>query len=256
MPDGRPAPETPSGGAAASWAAWWDGEAFLDDDAWRRDAEAFVQATAPIVGYGPDDDVLDVGCGPGFVLEALAGRVRSAVGADVAPRLLALARQRLASREGVELVALDPSSPADLSPLGSRRFSVVLCNSVVQYLRDASEAEALLRSIAGVARRGARVLVSDLVVGRAGRWADALGLVRGAWRRGRLLEAWRRIAAMRRSTYAATRARLGLVAVDPCRLADVARSLGAEAEVLDAPLTMLANRRHLLARFRRTVPRP
>jgi SAM-dependent methyltransferase len=213
--------------------------------------------------------VLDVGCGPAFVLEALARKgVRSAVGVDVSARLIEAGRARLAGRGAphapderargplvpdempapptppVELIALDRERPTDLAALGDRRFSVVVCNSVVQYLRDAAEAEALLRSILGICAPGARVLVADLVVG-GGRVADAGGLLRGAWRRGRLGEAWRRLFAMRRSSYAATRARLGLLAVDPEALAAVARSLGADARVLREPLTMLANRRHL-----------
>jgi SAM-dependent methyltransferase len=251
--DVKPAADSPqeAEGPSASWAAWWNergGADSLDEAEWRCDAEDFVAAIAPLLGYGPDDDVLDVGCGPGSVVEALAGRVRSVVGVDVAPRMIDAARARLAGRANIELLALDPARSTDLSVVGSKRFSIVICNSVVQYLHDAAEAEALITSIRGVCAPSARVLVSDLAVG-GGRWSDAWGLVRGAWRRGRLREAWRRIARMRRSTYAATRERLGLLVVDPERLAAVARSLGGAAEILDAPLTMLANRRHLFVRF-------
>jgi len=237
--------------AARSWAAWWDGDdgaAAIDEAGWRRDAEEFVAASDALLRYAATDDVLDVGCGPGFVIEALARRVRSVVGTDVSHRMATAARARCAGHSNVEVVAIEPTRPTDVSGLGARRFSVVLCNSVVQYLRDEGEAEALLRAVRGVCAPGARVLLADLVVG-GGRWSDAWGLVRGAWRRGRLREAFRRVGRARGSSYAKTRERLGLLVVDPERLANVARSLGGTADVVSAPLTMLANRRHLFVRF-------
>ncbi len=45
-----------------------------------------------LAGVGPDDDVVDVGCGPGVAVRRAAGVARSVVGVDPAPVMLRVAR--------------------------------------------------------------------------------------------------------------------------------------------------------------------
>lgn len=45
-----------------------------------------------LAGVGPDDDVVDVGCGPGVAVRRAAGLARSVVGVDPAPVMLRVAR--------------------------------------------------------------------------------------------------------------------------------------------------------------------
>lgn len=245
MDDARPAPPSPP---ARSWAAWWDAPTGFDLAGWRRDAEAFARAAVPVLGLARGDDLLDLGCGPGFALAVFAPHVRTAVGADVAPRSLDAARAGTAALGNVELVRLSAAAPGDLAPLGPRRFTVVVVHSVVQYLADLDAVDALLRAVRGVVVAGARVLLSDLPTG-TGRLGDAWGLVRGASRQGRRIEALGRLVRLRRSSYADARARLGLLVPDLGRVRATVASLGGRTEEVHAPLSILANRRHLLLRF-------
>jgi SAM-dependent methyltransferase len=86
--------------------------------------------------------VLDVGCGPGRVAEAVieAGAARY-VGIDFSPRMLALARRRLERHEAVELIEgdfLDAEVPGT--------FDVVLALGLFDYLEDPPRAAAWLRA--------------------------------------------------------------------------------------------------------------
>jgi SAM-dependent methyltransferase len=86
--------------------------------------------------------VLDVGCGPGRVGEAVieAGAARY-VGIDLSPQMLALARGRLDGHAVVELLEgdfLDLDLP--------RTFDVVLALGLFDYLRDAAGAAAWMRA--------------------------------------------------------------------------------------------------------------
>ena len=231
----------------ATWAEFWRDHDVVGDAESEADAAGFAPEAARVLALGREDDLLDVGCGGGFVLAALAPTVRSVVGVDGSPRLVEAARARLAGVAGAQVHLVDAARPGDLGAAAGRRYSAILCHSVVQYLPDVAAAEALVGALLEVAAPGARILVSDLVVADS-RWADARGLLRAAWRRGTLRDAWARLRRARGSAYGAVRARLGLLAVDPTRLAEVARRAGAHAEVLDAPISALANRRHLLLR--------
>jgi SAM-dependent methyltransferase len=69
---------------------------------------------------GPEDEVLDAGCGPGLVACALAPRVRSVVGADLTPAMLEKA-QELAQSRGLGSVAFVPGDMERL-PFSAGRF--------------------------------------------------------------------------------------------------------------------------------------
>ena len=84
----------------------------------------------------PAPDVLDVGCGPGRVAEAvLDAGARSYVGVDLSPRMLELATARLERFGDVELIEAD-FLQANLG----RRFDVVLALGLFDYLVEPSRA--------------------------------------------------------------------------------------------------------------------
>ena len=86
--------------------------------------------------------VLDVGCGPGRVAEAVlgAGAARY-VGIDFSPRMLALARRRLEQHGAVELIEGD-FLELDLP----ETFDVVLALGLFDYLAEPARAADWLRA--------------------------------------------------------------------------------------------------------------
>lgn len=82
---------------------------------------------------GPDDVLLDVGCGTGGTLGAAAARGATVVGIDTALRWLVVARRFLEER-GVEalLVAADGATP----PFRFGSFSAVTCVEVLEHAAD------------------------------------------------------------------------------------------------------------------------
>lgn len=69
------------------------------------DEKEILEYLAPLE-LGPDDDFVDFGCGNGAALSIAAKRCRRAVGVDIAPQQLELARQRLAAFPNVRLLQL------------------------------------------------------------------------------------------------------------------------------------------------------
>src|SRR2546429_7912444 len=62
-----------------------------------RDEEA-LRLLVDFTGAGPEDTVLDVACGPGLVVCALAAVVRHATRIDVTPAMIERARARAAGK--------------------------------------------------------------------------------------------------------------------------------------------------------------
>jgi SAM-dependent methyltransferase len=151
----------------------------------------------------PIEDLLDAGTGTGRMLELLAPHAKRAMGIDVSPEMLAIARDRLA-RENLPQVQVRLGDIYRLPfPNGSRGaagspaagFDTVLFHQVLHYLDDpgaaVSEAARVMRpggrlAIADFAPHGLEFLRDDYAHRRLGfsdrevkGWFDAAGLKAG-----------------------------------------------------------------------------
>lgn len=132
---------------------------------------------------GPERRVLDIGCGIGRVAQALAGKVAEITGIDIAPGMIAAARQRCADLPNVMLL---PTSGRDLAPFPAASFDLVLAIDAMPYLYRAGETlvAAHFAEVARVLRPGGDFVIlnlsyrGDLEIDRqdAGRLGEAVGL--------------------------------------------------------------------------------
>lgn len=105
----------------------------------------------------PIDDLLDAGTGTGRMLELLAGTAKRAVGLDISPDMLAIARDRLA-RAGLVHCQVRLGDvyrpPFDTAS----KFDAILFHQVLHYLDDP---QAAIMSTARMLRPGGRLLIAD-----------------------------------------------------------------------------------------------
>lgn len=96
------------------------GQRFLVD---RGVLSAIVEAAE----LSPDNDVLEVGPGPGVLTAALAARVRSVTAVEVDPRMIALLEETLADHKNVQVVRAD-ALKVDLLGLAERPITRIVAN--------------------------------------------------------------------------------------------------------------------------------
>jgi ubiquinone/menaquinone biosynthesis C-methylase UbiE len=111
---------------------------------------ARLEAAVRLVGHGTGE-VLEVGFGPGRLLEKLERKGWTGWGIDSAPGMLALARARVPAAAG--RLAL---GHAEQLPFPDRRFDVVVCTGLLGYVGT----RAALAELARVLRPGGRLVVS------------------------------------------------------------------------------------------------
>jgi SAM-dependent methyltransferase len=113
-----------------------------------------VEATAP----KPDDESLDVACGPGTVAAAFAARVRRAVGLDTTDAMLDQARALAAHRKlhNVEWYLGDVYR----LPFDDRSFDIVSCRYAFHHFQEPAKA---FSEMTRVCRSGGRVALCDAV---------------------------------------------------------------------------------------------
>lgn len=106
----------------------------------------------------PGEQILDVGCGPGFYVAELAeevGDTGSVVGIDASADMLAVAARRSEGRPNVAFHEADATS----LPVEDGRFDAVVSVQVLEYVPDADRA---LAEMHRALRPGGRVVVWDV----------------------------------------------------------------------------------------------
>lgn len=101
--------------------------------------------------------ILDVGCGPGLLVERIAANVGAqgeVRGVDLSENMVALARGRCA---GSPWVGFEPADATAL-PFEDDRFDAVACTQVLEYVPDVGRA---LEELKRVLRPGGRALLID-----------------------------------------------------------------------------------------------
>ena len=160
----------------------------FDDETYRRmevmyaapDVAAQRRAVLDALKLLPGENVLDIGCGPGFMAQELlpivgpAGKV-SAI--DVNEGAIALARARCVAHSNVEF----QSANVTALPYLDSSFDAVVSTQVYEYVRDLNAA---LRELYRVLRPGGRAVIMDTD------WRTAVWHSSDCQRMDRILKAW------------------------------------------------------------------
>jgi arsenite methyltransferase len=139
------------------------------------------RATRALLRAQPGEKILDVGCGPGFLLAEMAGEVGAAgklCGIDASADMIALARARC---KDVATIELQQANALEL-PFAVAAFDAVVSTQVYEYVADIATA---LREAARVLRPGGRLLIV------ATDWESSVWNNSNEARMARVLEAWR-----------------------------------------------------------------
>lgn len=118
-------------------------------------------------GAGPEDTVLDVGCGPGLLACAFARVVRHATGIDLTPAMLEQAR-KAAEEQRLTNVSWQQGDVTQLA-YPSAHFSIVSSRFVFHHLEQPL---VVLKEMVRVCKPGGRIVVADMAPAREK--ADAL----------------------------------------------------------------------------------
>jgi cyclopropane fatty-acyl-phospholipid synthase-like methyltransferase len=150
--------------------------------------ELLAAATDEVIGVledwgvlGQDRDALEVGCGIGRLMVPLCSRVRSVVGTDVSPGMIAAAERRL---EGFANASVHVTSGRDLSEFEAASMDLVYSVDAFPYLVLAGHAlvERHFREVRRVLRPAGDFVLCNYAYGRSREDADreVIALAHGA----------------------------------------------------------------------------
>ena len=231
-----------------NWLEWWEAENIITHATWLNNTEIFVTASDSLLHYDSQDIILDIGCGPGYLAAFLKDRVREIHCLDTSQHYLDLCRDKFVEDKNVFIYKLNKDNYTDLSFVKNKKFSIIICQSVIQYYKAVNEVEKLIEEVRRIALPGARFLIADIPITN-NILLLAYGLLKTALREGRLSEVAKLLFQIATSKYGKAYSSLRLLVFSDEKLRGLIDKLSLNGQVLSMKLTCNDNRRHLLIRF-------
>jgi ubiquinone/menaquinone biosynthesis C-methylase UbiE len=234
---------------ANNWIKWWNRENVVTPDIWFNNMDTFITASDLLLHYNSQDIILDIGCGPGYLADFLKDKVKEIHCLDTSQRYLDMCTAKFSGYNNLFFYKLPENNYLDISFLKGKRFSIIICQSVIQYYKDSDEVKNLITEVQRIAWPGTRFLIADIPI-TTSMALHVYGLLKGACRKKRLLEISKMLLHMvtnenDRKAYLS----LGLLTFSGDELNRLISRLNLDAEVLHNRLTVNENRRHILIRF-------
>jgi len=143
-------------GASSSIAAHYDRLAKHYDRRWQAYIKQTLECALEPLSLTRATRLLDVGCGTGEFERMAIGRFPQLriTGIDVAPQMIAVAREKLAD---VPQVSFQVAQAEDL-PFGQEEFDIVVCASMLHHVREPRQ---VLQECVRVLRPGGQLALVD-----------------------------------------------------------------------------------------------
>jgi len=233
---------------AETWTDFWKHEDITSETMSRLNMEIFVQSTEPIMKYNEEDIVLDIGCGFGFLPAFLKGKVREIHCLDISEKYLDICRKKFGKFNNLLFYKLDENNYTDLSTVNTKRFSKIICLSVIQYYKNINEVERLIEGIQEIALPGAKFLIADIPRDTKP-YLDIWSIFKAGVRGKCVYETIKHLIKLRVSDYYQVRSKFGLLVFSEDILNALMRKHNLNAQIFTTQMTINKSRLHWLISF-------
>lgn len=228
-----------------SWVEYWNREDAMEGNAWIRQSEFIARRIREEFSFTDTDALLDLGCGRGHVVAALAPFLREAHGADTSVHCIAEAGKRYARIPNLFFHHLDPESYPEIDRLPPRGLNFIFCISVLQYYKSIGEVRTLIARAKKIAAPGCRLLFADLLIDY-NIYKDVAGVLLGGMTAGIFLARLREIFSGKHNLYARIRSENPVLTMRWKDLEDICAAEGARLRRIRRNLTGNLFRGHAL----------
>jgi 2-polyprenyl-3-methyl-5-hydroxy-6-metoxy-1,4-benzoquinol methylase len=146
------------------WATFWKNQAHSFDEVMRVSTSYFTRRFVEKFAITSESKILDYGCGPGFLADALAPLKINVTGADINPSFVDQCLKNHPQSKTI-LITTDPDQNKLIldNNLGEKRFDFIIVLSISQYLPNVDELERMIQLLKGYLSVRGKIVVADVV---------------------------------------------------------------------------------------------
>lgn len=124
--------------------------------------------------------LLDFGCGPGYLANALKGKINSYYGVDISSKYIEIAKEKCKENRNFffrELPLEHSISSLNLLKQEGKQFDTIIILSVIQYFKKKDDVLELLENAKALLTSGGKILLVDVIENEKGLWKDAVSVM-------------------------------------------------------------------------------
>lgn len=133
----------------------------------------------------PSDAIFDYGCGPGFLADALAAK--NFTGADINAFFIEECRKNHPAATFFQITTdITENTKILQQQLNTCQFDFIVLLSIVQYFKNTSELESLVKLLHGYLKENGRIIISDVIDDKTSSVRDAVALFFHCLKKGKI----------------------------------------------------------------------
>lgn len=133
--------------------------------------------------------LFDFGCGPGYLANALKGKINSYYGVDISAKYIEIAKEKCNKNTEFffrELPLEHSINSLNLIKQEGKQFDTIIILSVIQYFDKKEAVLDLLNNCKTILAPGGKILLVDVIENENGLWKDALSVMMDSIKKGYL----------------------------------------------------------------------
>lgn len=190
--------------------------------------------------------ILDIGCGSGELIENILKISNNICGVDISNNYVSTCIKKFAQYKDIQIY-LFKKNYDELFKL-NKKFDIIFCNSVIQYFSNENQVINLIKSVKKVSKRGTKFLISDIMDKNDKK--DYIKFFSYSILRGYFFSLiFQGVVLFFNPKYRKLENEYQLLEVDIKRIKKKIDKLCKKVVILNQPITVNVNRKHLLIEF-------
>ena len=190
--------------------------------------------------------ILDIGCGSGELIENILNDTKYISGVDISKNYVSICKKKFSQYKNIK-INLFKKNYKSLNKL-NKKFDIIFCNSVVQYFTNENQIIDLIRSVKKVSTKGTKFLISDIMDKNENK--NYIKFILYSFVRGYFLSLmYQAIILFLNPKYRNLENDYKLLEIDTKKIKKKINKLCKKSVIIEEPITINVNRKHLLIEF-------
>ncbi len=218
-----------------SWSNFWKGDPILFRKIMQMCTEYVAEKLCANRLIDHDTRLLDFGCGPGYLAQALQGQLKSYAGVDISPVYIETAREKMGQNPNTRFQLLSSDSHSEEllhNEMAGEKFDVIIILSVIQYIKDKAAVRALLQNCLSVLSPNGKIILADVICSDKNLWKDVWSVLIHSFRKRYFFSFLRFMARIKMSEYNTLRKEHKLLHLSVADVKEMSKELGVKVSIL------------------------
>jgi len=172
-----------------SWGNYWKENPKLFMKVMEKSTEYVAEQLEQHQLINHSTHLFDFGCGPGYLANALKGKITNYFGVDISAKYIEIAKEKC--KENKEFVFRELHLEESVGSLTlikqeGNLFDTIIILSVIQYFKKKEDVMELIENVKALLSSGGKILLVDVIENENGLWKDALSVMLHSIKKGYL----------------------------------------------------------------------